>query len=266
MADSGITFTPGEASTYYAARVPHLKQRRGTERRGPCPIHRGKDDSFAVDSETGGWFCHSRCGRGGDILGLEMALTGADFKTAKAEVFRIIGRPDSPNGNRPARAAILATYGYTDEAGQLLFQAVRMDPKGFKQRRPDGNGDWIWNLEGVRTVLYRLPELVKRPAETVFICEGEKDVHSLEAMGLLATCNPMGAGKWRAEYSEALRGRSAVVLPDNDGPGRKHAAAVAASLLGVADSVRMVELPGLPAKGDVTDWRNAGAPSRDSGN
>ncbi len=92
MADSAITFTPGEVSAYYAARVPHLKQRRAAEWRGACPIHQGKDDNFAVDPETGRWFCHSACGRGGDILELEAALAGGDFPTRKAEVFRLVGR------------------------------------------------------------------------------------------------------------------------------------------------------------------------------
>jgi putative DNA primase/helicase len=255
MADSGITFTPGEVSIYYAARVPHLKQGRAAEWAGPCPIHQGKDNNFKVKPATGEWYCHSACGRGKDILGLETALTGADFKTVKAEVFRIIGRTDSPNGNHPPRAGTAATYDYLDEAGQLLFQAVRMDPKDFRQRRPNGNGGWIWNLKGVRTVLYRLPQLLKRAAETVFICEGEKDVHSLEALGLLATCNPMGAGKWRAEYSETLRGRSVVILPDNDGPGRKHAAAVAAALLRVGCEVRIVAVP---ERKDVSEWLGKG--------
>jgi len=107
-------------------------------------------------------------------------------------------------------------------------------------------------------VLYRLPELLKRDTETIFVCEGEKDVHSLEALGLLATCNAMGAGKWRPEYSETLRGRSVVILPDNGAPGKKHAAVVSAALFSEAGSVRIVELPGLPANGDFTDWRNAG--------
>ena len=70
------------------------------------------------------------------------------------------------------------------------------DANSFKQRQPDGKRGWIWNIRGVRLVLYRLPELLKRATETVFICEGEKDVHSLEGLGVLATCNPMGAGKW----------------------------------------------------------------------
>jgi hypothetical protein len=67
-----IRFTPAEVSTYYASRVPRWKQRRLSVWRGPCPIHNGKDDTFAVNPSTGLWFCHSKCGRGGNLLGLEM--------------------------------------------------------------------------------------------------------------------------------------------------------------------------------------------------
>jgi len=56
---------------------------------------------------------------------------------------------------------IIATYDYKDESGKLLYQAVRYEPKDFRQRRPDGKGGWIWNLEGVRRVLYRLEELLR---------------------------------------------------------------------------------------------------------
>jgi putative DNA primase/helicase len=247
-----------EVKTYYAVRVPNLKQ-AGSEWRGPCPVHHGKRDSFAVQPDTGRWFCHSACGRGGDIIELETAITGAEFKAAKAEVYRTIGRADSPTGSHPAGPRIVATYDYMDEAGQLLYQAVRMDPKDFRQRKPDGNGGWVWNIKGVRLVPYRLPELLKRATETVFICEGEKDVHSLESLGLLATCNPMGAGKWRADYSEMLRGRSAVILPDNDKPGRAHSAAIATDLLRVNCEVRLLELP----RGkDASDWLGAGGYAR----
>jgi putative DNA primase/helicase len=257
---SRITFTPSEVSAYYAERVPQLNQRPGAnEWRGPCPVHRGTDDNFAVNASTGEASCFSQCGCGWDLLSLEQALTGKDFKTAKAEIFRIVGRSGSPKSHRPSQSGrIVATYDYTDEAGRLLYQAVRMEPKRFWQQRPDGNEGWIKDLKGAHLVLYRLPELLKRGAEIVYICEGEKDVETLESYGLLATCNPMGAGKWRPEYSETLRDRVVVILPDNDDPGRKDAAAKAASLLGVAASVRIVELPGLPAKGDVTDWWKAG--------
>ena len=97
-----ITFTAADVAAYYAARVPNLKQRRATQWRSPCPIHHGKDHNFAVNPDTGLWFCHSACGCGGDILSLEMALTGADFKTAKAEVFRLVGRIGTEYGRHGA--------------------------------------------------------------------------------------------------------------------------------------------------------------------
>jgi len=250
-----IAFTRGEISAYYAARSPNVPQTQAGEWRGPCPIHKGKRDSFAVEAATGRWFCHSGCGRGGDMIELEMALTGADFKAAKAAIYGIIARADLQSGNSAARPRIVATYDYTDEAGRKLYQSVRMEPKGFKQRKPDGKGGWVWNIKGVRLVLYRLQELLNRNTEMVFVCEGEKDVHTLESLGRLATCNPMGAGKWRPEYSEVLRGRSMVILPDNDEPGRRHAAEVAADLLRVGCQVRIVEVP----KGkDVSDWLGSG--------
>src|SRR5690606_4728186 len=85
-----------------------------------------------------------------------------------------------------------------------------------------------------------------------------KDVDNLRALGFTATTNPMGAGKWRDEYSESLRGAHAVILPDNDEPGRQHAERVARSLYGVAASVRVLALPDLPEKGDVSDWLKNG--------
>jgi putative DNA primase/helicase len=259
MADSAITFTSGEVWRYYRARLPKLN-RRGREWRMACPIHHGKRDSFAVEPSTGRWHCFSGCARGGDMIELEISLTGADFRAAKAEVFRTVGRSESPNGNhgRPSAARIAATYDYTDESGRLLYQSVRMEPKDFRQRRPDGTGGWVWKLDGVVRVPYRLPKLLQ--AETVYLPEGERDVETLEAWGLVASCNPGGSGNSHlyAGWADYFRGRHIVILPDNDEPGRKHAAAVAAALLGAAASVRVVEFPGLPAKGDVTDWRNAG--------
>jgi putative DNA primase/helicase len=254
MQDSPIKFTPGEVLTYYSARIPHLKG-VGAELRGPCPVHQGKRDSFAVNANTGEAFCHSQCGQGWDMIGLERQLTDVRFADAKDAVFQIVGRQAVNGRPSPKRPRIVATYDYTDEAGQLLYQAVRMDPKDFRQRRPNGNGGWVWKLKGVRPVLYRLPAVLRRGTETVFVCEGEKDVHAIEGLGLLATCNPLGAGKWRKEYSEAIRGRSVVIVPDNDMPGRKHAANVAADLLRTGCEVRIIRVP----KGkDVSDWLGAG--------
>ena len=127
-------------------------------------------------------------------------------------------------------------------------------------------------------MLYRLPELIAaNPGATVFVVEGEKDVHRFGQLGLEATCNPGGAGKWRDEYSDSLIDREVVIMPDNDPqatnpdgtpkfhadgrpvlPGQDHAQDVAASSHGKASKVRVLELPGLKPKGDVSDWLDAG--------
>src|SRR5688572_14637741 len=78
--------------------------------------------------------------------------------------------------SRVENPRIVATYDYTDEHGNLLYQIVRYQPKDFKQRRPDGCGGWIWR-KGGRQVLYRLPEVLEAPI--VFVVEGEQDVETL---------------------------------------------------------------------------------------
>jgi putative DNA primase/helicase len=110
---------------------------------------------------------------------------------------------------------IVATYDYLDEDGALIFQVVRFDPKQFMQRRPNGTGGWIWKTAKTRRVLYRLPQVIAgvKAGDTIYICEGEKDVHALEQAGVVATCNPMGAGKWRKEYGKPLRGARVVGHP-----------------------------------------------------
>ena len=163
----------------------------------------------------------------------------------------------SPNGNG-TEAKIIATYDYADAEGKLLYQVVRYDPKDFRQRKPDGAGGWVWNLKGIKPVLYRLPEVKKTITEgrTVYICEGERDCDNLAKIGLTATTNSGGAEKWRTEYGEVLAGASVVIIPDRDAPGQRHAAKVDASLHGKAKSIKMLELPdrdGHQVK-DVSDW------------
>ena len=242
-------FSTAEIAQYCQQRMPDLKQ-LGSQWRGPCPIHQGTGDSFTVNSESGRWFCHSQCQEGGDLFCLEMKLSNRRFPEAKAEVERIVGRPAvSKPSPIPSKSQIVATYDYEDERGQLLYQQVRYEGKKFRFRRPDGRGGWIWNLDGVQRVLYRLLELLE--AEEVFVCEGEKDCDLLASWNLAATCNPGGAGKWLSSYADPLQDKAVVIIPDADAPGKRHALSVANSLLGVAAEVRIVELPG--AK-DVTAW------------
>lgn len=156
---------------------------------------------------------------------------------------------------------IVAEYDYHDESGQVLYQVVRFEPKAFRQRRrdPDNPSRWFWSLDGVRRVLYHLDRVLEAdPSTTVYVVEGEKDVHALESLGLLATTNPQGAGKWQAVAdcaNAALAGRSVVVISDRDKPGRKHAADVVAKLSGATSQIRSIELPNAH---DAADWVRAG--------
>lgn len=159
----------------------------------------------------------------------------------------------------PDRWPVTATYTYENEGGDPVYRVLRKTSpdsgaKTFRQEQ-FSDGRWIPGMDGVRRVLYRLPRLLEaEKAETVFIAEGERDVDNLTAIGMVATTNVGGAGNWKPELGEALKGRSVVILPDNDPPGEKHAAVVSKALEGVASSVKILRLPGLPPKGDVTDW------------
>jgi len=113
------------------------------------------------------------------------------------------------------------------------------------------------NIKGVKIVPYRLPEVVEavKQGETVFIVEGEKDAETLAEWGLVATTNPMGAGKWREDFNHYLKGVCVVILPDNDEAGNKHVEKTARSLYGVAKTVKIVRLPVMREHEDVTDWK-----------
>jgi hypothetical protein len=178
----------------------------------------------------------------------------------------------SGNANGHAhREVYSAFYDYADEGGNLLFQVCRRaDKASFPQRKPDGKGGWIWKASDVRKVLYRLPELIEAVAgeHTVLIVEGEKDVENLRKLNMPATCNPGGASepgqqsKWKAVYSEFLRGADIVVVPDNDDPGRAHAETIVRMSAGIAKRIRILDLTqhwsDCPKGGDISDWLAAG--------
>lgn len=162
------------------------------------------------------------------------------------------------SGQKPT---LVATYDYRDAGGTLLYQKLRYEPKAFRVRRPAGN-KWEWSLGDTLPVLYRLPELVAASVDVpVYIVEGEKDVDRLAGLGLIATTNFDGAAagnktKWRDGYNQFLAGRDVIIIADNDDAGRNHANQIAISIFPVAQSVRIVNLPGVGIGGDVSDWLN----------
>ena len=121
-------------------------------------------------------------------------------------------------------------YKYLNKKNVLRYECVRYEDKSFAYRRPnpDNEGEYLWNLNGIKKIPYRLPDFLNK--ETVFIVKGEKDVDNLWRGGLPATCNPMGAGKWRPEYNKFFTGKNVVIIPDDDNAGWVHAQQVAVSL------------------------------------
>jgi putative DNA primase/helicase len=218
------------------ARLQRVR-RSGSGWQASCPGHDDKNPSLSITvrDEKILVYCHAGCS--------QETVLGA-LKIEARELFLKAG---------DSKARVVAEYPYTDDNGRLLFQVVRLEPKNFRQRRPDGKGGWLWRLNGTPRVLYRLPEL--RNQQSIIICEGEKDCDMARRLGLVATCNPGGAGKWKDQFSEALCGKTVTIIADADPPGRKHADQVAASLAGKAQSVKVLELP--KAK-DLTEWLERG--------
>jgi hypothetical protein len=223
-------------------------------------IERGNDyGGKSYDCGKRVWYDRAQ-DRGGDairLIELEQGLGFVDAWRWGYENGLIDEAPAAEGASSSTR--IIATYDYVDEQGALLFQAVRLEPKAFRQRRPVAGG-WEWRTKGVRQVPYRLPELLAAIARgaVVFIVEGEKDVDSLLSVAVPATSNAMGAGKWRDELNQFFKGASVIVVQDNDAPGREHALRVFASLELVAANVRILDLttiwPECPEKGDISDW------------
>jgi 5S rRNA maturation endonuclease (ribonuclease M5) len=227
------------------------QRREGPEHFYLCTQHNDHHPSLKINEDKNSWLC-GPCQKDGNKWGLAAFLAGGlDYLNDKAAVHAWLRERGLLNNNgthSPAGGEVVA-YRYEDETGVHLFDVVREEPKHFFQRQPDGTP----NVKGVRRVLYHLPLLLS--AAQIFIVEGEKDVDNLRDLGFTATCNPGGAGKWRDEYTQSFRPHQHVtIIPDNDEPGREHARKVAASLHGKVASVKMLELPDLPDKGDVSDW------------
>lgn len=203
-----------------------------------CPLKaHSRRDNVSLDTEKNLWHCHA-CGKGGTVI--DWLMLEKDMTAAEA-IRELGGTNHDDRRQSQQRKRVVAEYSYTDEAGNLLFQCVRFEPKGFFQRQPDGKGGWTWNLDGVRLVPYNLPAVLN--AKEVWIVEGEKDADNLGELGFTATCNPMGAGKWRDAYSQHFKNKAVFIVPDNDEAGLAHAEQVARSLHGVAASIKIVRLP-----------------------
>lgn len=227
-----------------------------------CPAHDDQHSSLSVTPTDDGKIlvnCHCGC-KAQDIV------HAAGF--AMTQMF------PAKQAKKEKQKKITATYDYFDEAGVLVYQVCRMEweekgktLKTFAQRRPDGKGGFTWKIKGLAKTLYRLPELLIAPKDKpVWIVEGEKQVDYLRSLGLIATCNTGGAGKWTKTYGKLLKDRDVIVVPDADLPNEKtgkitgalHALAVAESCFQYANTVHILQLPDCQAKWGLDDWLQKG--------
>lgn len=217
---------------------------KGSNLSACCPAHDDSTPSLtATTGDTGAivLHCHAGC---------DQSAVMAALKVEPADLFP--GHKSTGDRRR-----IVATYDYLDADGELVGQVVRYDPKDFRQRRPDGEGGWVW--KGARLPLYRLPDVLRavEAGRAVWLCEGEKDADALQRVlpeGEVATTAPGGAGKWRPDFTAWLTGADVVIVRDRDKSGAEHAEQVAAALRPVA-AVKVLE----PAHGkDAADHLGAG--------
>lgn len=211
-------------------------RRSGANWMARCPAHEDKNPSLSIRDANGKSLLHCHAG-----------CTQKDVIQAVKD----LGLWDQ---ERTIAPRIVATYDYADQRGELLYQIVRYEPKDFKQRRPDPCGGWIWR-KSPEQVLYRLPEVLRAPI--VFVVEGERDVETLREYGFVATTNAGGAkAPWLEGYTDSLRGREVILIPDNDAPGRRRAVEIARALQGKVSKLVFLELEG-GAK-DITEWFASG--------
>lgn len=243
------------------ARVERALEAHGSKRQGrdwECPGHDDRNASLSVSQGDRGAVIHCHAGCETEAVVEAMDLTMSDMF-------------DEPkrNGAAGEPSQIVDTYDYTDEAGKLLYQVVRKEPKTFRQRRPDGAGGWIWNLSGVGPVPYHLPEVVAAVAagDTIWIAEGEKDVDAIRTRDCVATCNSGGAEKWPAAFAHYFEGSArVVVVADKDERGYKHAQQVAEHLRPVVQALEVVEaVEGKDAAAALANGRGMGEAFRPIG-
>jgi KaiC/GvpD/RAD55 family RecA-like ATPase len=215
---------------------------RGSGHSWQCPAHEDKSPSLSVTEGDDGRVllnCHAGCPAENVVAAL--GLTMSDLFPPREE------------------SHIEAVYQYRDEKGAILFEKVRFRPKSFSQRRPDGNGSYVWNLNGVCLAPFRLPELraAIENGETVYLTEGEKGALALVGLGITATTTGGAKSRW-PDHAPFFKGARVVIVPDNDQAGREYARVAGQDLVKTVAEVRVLELPGIPEGGDPFDFVAAG--------
>jgi len=207
----------------------------------------GANGSMSLDLANGTWYSFEDQ-EGGGVVDLVRRHEGAGLKSIPELLEKKFGIARKDQGRLEPREWREAIYPYIDESGEIVAEV---------ERRVDRDGGKT-GINGIEMPLYKLPDLLARPDEPVFVVEGEKCVHALIKLGLLATTASQGCNGWRPHHAKHLNGRNIVVLPDNDAAGDKYANAVIASLDKSTTQIKIAHLPDLAEKQDVVDFLSGG--------
>jgi len=230
-----------------------------------CPAHDDKHQSLMVSIGEGDRAllkCLANCETSDVVAAL--GLTVNDLFPSKEEPLPTKVKPLAPtpdywvDGDKRQRHLVTERYAYVDAKGKPLYVVCRTEDKNFPVWNPVTEH---WSLGKTERVLYWLDKVLPaaNAGKLVFLVEGEKDVHSLDKIGCLATSTPGGAAaKWLPQYTEALKGAVVVCIPDNDLPGRKHMEKAQEALKAADIKCYILELRGMPEKSDISDVIDAG--------
>lgn len=200
----------------------------------------GKNGSKAVSLDKLTWYDHEANEGGGWV-----------------SLAKLSGHP-LPNGHGNGHIVDAYVYKKADGSAHQEVTKLKIDgKKSFRQFRFE-NGKAVPGVKDIELLPFNLDLIKKYPAAKVLVVEGEKDAVNLTAIGFIATTNPGGAGNWPEYFAEHFIDREIIVLPDNDKAGQAHAQKVIENLAPVAKSIKLIELAGLPEKGDVSDWLKLG--------
>ncbi len=230
----------------------------GTGTMCTCPNH--SDDKRSLHISPGK--------NGGAVLKCHAGCETVDVLARVGKTFKDIMPPREEPSSSGKKIIGTTAYSYEDRDGALRFQSVRKQfddgSKEFYLRQPRPGGGWNNTIKGVELLPFRLPQLIAavEAGEYILLLEGEKDVLRAEKEGFWATTNATGAGKWQESYTDLLVEIGVVdlvLIPDNDLPGFKHMLQIYRSFQakGKADGIQIVQLNGIPEKGDLSDWLDA---------
>ena len=251
-----------------------------------CPIHGEKTPSFYLNDEgSGAYYKCFGCGAGGDIINFIQLKEGLATIEATKKAYDILGIKCDL---KPSKLDNLKNYIETNkfykldnyyiedvfiymvEADIPSFLKIKyrsvsnMSKKEMRTYKIVDNGEYfktttIASGGEYEPTIYNYPAVKKAIDKklNIYFVEGEKDVKTLQRLGLTATT--IYSKKWLKTYTEQLHDAKIVFIGDTGKAGEEFKKLVYGNLKNVVKTFKVVDLPNIDALGDnadVTDWLN----------